>query len=144
MKWTRIGQLELRRTSDKKMFEIVKWYPNEYYGKEHEYEKNGEWYVRDGEPMCRVHENLFSSPELCYTIAFIDKGVPCMIKERCLEFDTKKELKTIFRLGCSRRATSGFIAAEILIIAACSVVLAMVLFGLAWSQSDELIAQLIN
>ena len=56
----------------------------------------------------------------------------------------EKELKTIFRLGCSRPAISGCIAAEILIIAACSLILAMVLFTLAWSQSDLLIKQLIR
>ena len=55
-----------------------------------------------------------------------------------------KELKTIFRLGCSRRATTGFIAAEILIIAAFSVILAFVLLVLAWFQSDMLFKQLIG
>ena len=56
----------------------------------------------------------------------------------------EKEIKTIFRLGCSRMATSGFIAAEILIIAVTSITLAGVLFMLTWSQSDMLIKQLIS
>jgi putative ABC transport system permease protein len=56
----------------------------------------------------------------------------------------EKEIKTIFRLGCSRMATSGFIVAEIIIIAAASVTLAGVLFMLVWSQSDMLIKQIIS
>ena len=56
----------------------------------------------------------------------------------------EKEIKTIFRLGCSRMATSGFIAAEIVIIAVASVALASILFMLAWSQSDILIKQIIS
>lgn len=56
----------------------------------------------------------------------------------------EKEIKTIFRLGCSRMATSGFIAAEIMIIAVASVALAALLFMLIWSQSDLLIKQIIS
>jgi putative ABC transport system permease protein len=56
----------------------------------------------------------------------------------------EKEIKTIFRLGCSRRATSGFIAAEIMIITVSSIALAGVLFMLTWSQSDMLINRIIN
>jgi putative ABC transport system permease protein len=56
----------------------------------------------------------------------------------------EKEIKTIFRLGCSRMATSGFIAAEIIIIAVASVALAGLLFMLIWSQSDMLFMQIIS
>ena len=56
----------------------------------------------------------------------------------------EKEIKTIFRLGCSRMVTSGFIVAEIIIIAVASVTLAVVLFMLIWSQSDMLIKQIIS
>jgi putative ABC transport system permease protein len=56
----------------------------------------------------------------------------------------EKEIETIFRLGCSRMATSGFIVAEIIIIAVSSVTLACVLFTLVWSQSDILIKQIIS
>jgi len=56
----------------------------------------------------------------------------------------EKEITTIFRLGCSRMATSGFIAAEIIIIAVASVTLAGVMFMLIWSQSDMLIKQIIS
>ena len=56
----------------------------------------------------------------------------------------EKEIKTIFRLGCSRMATSGFIAAEIIIIGVASVTLAGILFMLTWSQSDMLIKQMIS
>jgi putative ABC transport system permease protein len=56
----------------------------------------------------------------------------------------EKEIKTIFRLGCSRMATSGFIAAEIIIIGVMSVTLAGILFMLTWSQSDMLIKKMIS
>jgi putative ABC transport system permease protein len=56
----------------------------------------------------------------------------------------EKEIRTIFRLGCSRMATSGLIAAEIIIIAATSGILAIVLFMLIWSQSDMLFKQIIS
>jgi len=56
----------------------------------------------------------------------------------------EKEIKTIFRLGCSRMATSGFIAAEIIIIGVMSVTLAGIFFMLTWSQSDMLIKKMIS
>ncbi|MBW2606425.1 MAG: ABC transporter permease [Deltaproteobacteria bacterium] len=56
----------------------------------------------------------------------------------------EKEIKTIFRLGCSRMATSGFIAAEIIIIGVMSITLAGILFMLTWSQSDMLIKKMIS
>jgi putative ABC transport system permease protein len=56
----------------------------------------------------------------------------------------EKEIKTIFRLGCSRMAISGFIIAEINIIIVSSVALAGVLFILTWSQLDSFIKQLIS
>ncbi len=56
----------------------------------------------------------------------------------------EKEIQTIFRLGCSRMATSGFIVAEIVLIAVASAILARILFMLAWSYSDLFIHQLIT
>jgi len=56
----------------------------------------------------------------------------------------EKEITTIFRLGCSRMATSGFIAAEIIIIAVVSAILAGILFMLIWSQSDTIFKQIIS
>ena len=56
----------------------------------------------------------------------------------------EKEIKTIFRLGCSRMATSGFIVAEIIIVTVGSIILSMILFGVAWSHSDLFISRLIT
>ena len=56
----------------------------------------------------------------------------------------EKEIKTIFRLGCSRMATSGFIFAEIIIIAVMSVTVAGILFMLTWLKSDALIMKIIS
>jgi len=65
----RINQIECRFSQGR--YEIVKWYPNSYYGKEQEYVDNG-WEV--GEEFYRlnntsIHKNCFVNPESCYTIA---------------------------------------------------------------------------
>ena len=65
----RINQIECRFSQGR--YEIVKWYPNSYYGKEQEYVDNG-WEV--GEEFYRlnntsIHKNCFANPESCYTIA---------------------------------------------------------------------------
>lgn len=54
-----------------------------------------------------------------------------------------KEIQTIFRLGCSRMAIGGFIAAEIVIIAAISITLAGMLLSLAGFYSDKLFIQFL-
>lgn len=48
-------------------FEIVKYYPNSYYGTESNFEKQGEFYL-DGTHSIRVHKSCFKSKENCYTI----------------------------------------------------------------------------
>lgn len=48
-------------------FEIVKYYPNSYYGAEANFEKEGEFYL-DGTHSIRVHKSCFKSKENCYTI----------------------------------------------------------------------------
>ncbi|MBW2998706.1 ABC transporter permease [Candidatus Woesearchaeota archaeon] len=56
----------------------------------------------------------------------------------------EKEIKTIFRLGCSKSTTAKFIVAEIGILIMASLILAFILFVIIWSQSDSLIRILIT
>ena len=49
-------------------YDIIKYYPNSCYGKESEYEKEGEWYT-DPKYNFRIHEDCFKSKESCYVIA---------------------------------------------------------------------------
>lgn len=72
----RIGVLEFREASyvgNKPPFvsyDIVKWYPNLYYGKENEYIKlNHEFYCYPKNTGCRIHKDLFKSKELCIVLA---------------------------------------------------------------------------
>ena len=72
----RIGVLEFREASylgDKPLFmsyDIVKWYPNPYYGNENNYIKlNHEFYCYPKNTGCRIHKDLFKSREHCIVLA---------------------------------------------------------------------------
>ena len=89
----RINQIECRFSQGR--YEIVKWFPNCYYGKEQEYVDNG-WEV--GEDFYRlnntsIHKNCFKNPESCCTIATMhyDDGEGCCdmhtIGSRLLDLD---------------------------------------------------------
>lgn len=56
----------------------------------------------------------------------------------------QKEIQTIFRLGCSRMAIGGFIAAEIVIIAASAVLIAFIFLLMAEGYSDLIIKYLLT
>jgi hypothetical protein len=65
----RIKQIECRFSQGR--YEIVKWFPNCYYGKEQEYVDNG--YVLSGgfyrNANVSISESCFENPESCCTIA---------------------------------------------------------------------------
>ena len=65
----RINQIECRFSQGR--YEIVKWFPNSYYGKEQEYVDNG--YVLSGgfyrNANVSISESCFENPESCCTIA---------------------------------------------------------------------------
>jgi hypothetical protein len=68
----RINQIECRFSQGR--YEIVKWQPNCYYGKQQEYIDNG-WILSGG--MYRLNntgisEGCFVNPESCYTIATLN------------------------------------------------------------------------
>ena len=87
MKKIRINNIECRKNasprSDKFSYEIVKWEPNSYYGKEEELIKEGyEWSIggdflqKDAHSIDRI---MFYSKEFCYVIAWLNidnEGVP--------------------------------------------------------------------
>ena len=80
----RINQIECRFSQGR--YEIVKWQPNGYYGKEQEYVDNG-WEV--GEEFYRlnntsIHKSCFANPETCYTIATLHYDAD----ERCCDMKT--------------------------------------------------------
>ena len=86
--------LELRKTYGKnRMFEIVKWCDNIYFGKESEYPfiENG---MRRKTEISKSHvsESLFKLKETCYVIAFIENGLIDFVGDRFSELDKEKEI----------------------------------------------------
>ena len=73
----RINQIECRFSQGR--YEIVKWYPNSYYGAEERYladgyerveGENGTWSMRT---RCHsIHSSCFENPESCYTVATLN------------------------------------------------------------------------
>jgi len=70
----RIDNIECRFSHDR--YEIVKWYPNKYYGSEESmieegYERivydNGGWALQ--KDCFTIHGSCFANPESCYTIS---------------------------------------------------------------------------
>lgn len=77
IKKKRIGDLEFRPASyllpideypDNPAWHIDLWYPNGYYGRESEFEKDGDWYLYP-DKYCRVHKDCFKNPQSCIAIA---------------------------------------------------------------------------
>lgn len=79
IKPVRIGDIEFRKYKSTKvdypLYEIIKWYENEYYGKLEEYLNNG-WRISSDEEMVvkgNVHmsKSFFTErPQHCYVIVF--------------------------------------------------------------------------
>ena len=80
----RIENIECRNSQGR--YEIVKWYPNKYYGAEESmiaegYERgtnpDGSWYLE--KDWFKVHQSCFVNEESCYTIATLkwDAGEYC-------------------------------------------------------------------
>lgn len=99
--------LEIRKTKslrDEYYTEIVKWYPNIYYGNKHHYREvePGMYKKINGEPWetyCSVHESCFENPECCYTLATIDNRddeEPNIVSVGSRPFDLNEEERCIF------------------------------------------------
>jgi len=70
----RIGRFEIRSTGNlKNDFEVLKWFPNGYYGKKDQYIKISPEHYRDPKfSYGSIHESCFESPENCVVIGFIN------------------------------------------------------------------------
>jgi hypothetical protein len=65
----RINDIECRFSQGR--YEIIKWQPNDYYGREQAYAENG-WVLSGGfyrRDNVSIAANCFVNPETCYTIA---------------------------------------------------------------------------
>lgn len=74
----RIGNLEFAPASyllpkekwpENPAWHIDYWYPNGYYGRENEYEKDGDWYIDPKFRFGRIHKDCFKNPQSCMAIA---------------------------------------------------------------------------
>jgi len=109
----RINNLEFKEYSttkrNKPLYEIIKWYPNVYFGKEEELRKEG--YVDNFEGWGLVKNNhnisktFFDSPEICFVLAFIEKGKESWalrsVGERLLELTPEEweDFHKVYTLG---------------------------------------------
>jgi hypothetical protein len=115
----RINNLEFKRYTstkkDKPLYEIVQWYPNIYFGKEQEYRDNGYtdnfegWGLTKNGSIITIDKSFFTTnPELCFVIAFIEKGSEDWelrsVGERLLELTPEEweDFYLIFKLGKSK------------------------------------------
>ena len=99
----RINQFECRFSQGR--YEIIKWYPNSYYGAEAKYLEDG--YVFSGgfyrKDYSSISESCFKHPESCFTVATLhyDDGEGCCdmrtIGPRVLDLD-KQERDDFFEV----------------------------------------------
>ena len=79
-KRARLNNIEIRPISldSEYAFEVVKWYPNDLYGKISDYEPKTEgsdmYILKRGTNQVSFHKDMFSLKELCYVIAFITRS----------------------------------------------------------------------
>lgn len=72
----RIGNFEIKKTvylfnnteDIYPSFDIVIWKPNNHYGKESEYIKDGDYYTKKDFGI-RIHKSCFENSEYCYSLA---------------------------------------------------------------------------
>lgn len=71
--YLRIGRIGIRTTGvSGNTYEIVSYFPNDFYGKMSEYvTDDGEYYYKVGFPNHRVHRDCFLDKETCSTIGKI-------------------------------------------------------------------------
>lgn len=84
---SRRNNLELKQINNPNFFEIVKWEPNPYYNKQNEYTKVGEYY-KPQNSFGNIHESCFINKEMCYTLAYVERGVVRYVGNR--PFDNLK------------------------------------------------------
>lgn len=109
----RINNLEFKQytstKTEKPLYEIVQWYPNDYYGKKEEYLEDGYKPNFEGWGLTKdkhtIDLSFFDRPELCIVIAFIEKTKESWelrsVGERLLELTSQEQedFFTVYRLG---------------------------------------------
>ena len=108
----RINNIECRLTQTR--YEIIKWFPNEYYNAEQKlieegYEKvefgNGDWSMK--KDYRSINSSCFKNPESCYVIAWLkyDENEYCneleSVGDRILNLDKKErdDFFTVYELA---------------------------------------------
>lgn len=108
----RINNIECRLTQTR--YEIIKWFPNEYYNAEQKlieegYEKvefgNGDWNLK--KDYRSINSSCFKNPESCYVIAWLkyDEDEYCTelesVGDRILNLDKKErdDFFTVYELA---------------------------------------------
>jgi hypothetical protein len=108
----RINNIECRLTQTR--YEIIKWFPNEYYNAEQKlieegYEKvefgNGDWNLK--KDYHSINSSCFKNPESCYVIAWLkyDEDEYCTelesVGDRILNLDKKErdDFFTVYELA---------------------------------------------
>jgi hypothetical protein len=101
----KIKSLSGKKTSNFSHYEIIKLEPNSYFGKESEYELNGEFYYDPNNTSVKIHKSCFNSLERCYVLAYWidinhDEKIPDLKFVGGRPFDlTKEELVDFMSLA---------------------------------------------
>ncbi len=78
MRTIRINNIEFKYSELNKKYEIVKWFPNEFYSKEGDFDYNSDknsytYKLGDNRSgWCWISPDCFKNPESCFVIAFFD------------------------------------------------------------------------
>ena len=90
----RINKLALRDfTYTNGMFEIVKYQPNPYYGKQDDYQISDDPDFYKITSNSKIHKNCFLNKEFCTTLCFIEKGVADLRFCDEIQLDGEQECK---------------------------------------------------
>lgn len=77
---------------------IDKYVPNEYYGNENKYIKEGNFYISPDTPNHKIHKNCFKNKEYCFSIASFEYNESkniyelVLVGDRVLDLDNKEWL----------------------------------------------------
>lgn len=88
----RKGNIEVRSVNGK--VEVIKWFPNEYYGRESEFVVNpvSGMYNKKDDGFVNIHPSCFKYKETCYVISFIgSRGGVREVAKRTNDLDDEEK-----------------------------------------------------
>ena len=109
IKPVRIENLEFKKASylgsepEFPSYHIDFWVKNKYYGKEHEYLQDGDFFKRSEDSIFKIHKSCFINPETCFAIASFTHNLDydyydfSFVDSRPLSL-TEEERKTFWQL----------------------------------------------